>query len=124
MPNLNNLDGSPPIDFPAVLERIGGDTDFLQDLLNLYFQEFGEKRERLEEALSRGDSTQIQEIGHSLKGASANLSLTPLQKLALAIEMAGREKDMEKARQAIGALGKEFQRLRIFLEVHPLEELG
>jgi HPt (histidine-containing phosphotransfer) domain-containing protein len=118
------FEGSPPIDFSAVLERIGGDVSFLQDLLNLYFQEFGEKRERLQEAVTRGDSTQIQEVGHSLKGASANLSLAPLQKLALAIEMAGREKDLEKARQAIGALATEFQRLKAFLEVHPLEERG
>jgi HPt (histidine-containing phosphotransfer) domain-containing protein len=124
MPNLNNLEGSPPIDFPAVLERIGGDASFLQDLLNLYFQEFGEKRQRLEEALSRGDSVQIQEVGHSLKGASANLSLAPLQNLARVIEMSGRDKDLEKAQQAIGTLDTEFQRLKAFLEAHPLDELG
>jgi HPt (histidine-containing phosphotransfer) domain-containing protein len=124
MPNPVNIEGSQPIDFPSVLERIGGDTSFLKDLLELYFQEFSEKRGLLEEALARGDSTKLQEVGHSLKGASANLSLAPLQGLALAIETAGREKDLEKARQAIGALGTEFQKLKAFLEVHPLEDFA
>jgi len=124
MSYARTLEGIPPINFSAVLERIGGDASFLQDLLNIYFQEFGEKQERLQEAVSRGDSTEIHEIGHSLKGSSANLSLAPLQKLALAIEMAGREKDLDKARRAIGALGDEFRRLKDFLEVHPLKEIG
>ncbi|MGB7294148.1 MAG: Hpt domain-containing protein [Candidatus Aminicenantales bacterium] len=113
------LEADQPIDFSAVLDRIGGDTSFLQDLLNLYFHEFDEKKELLEKALSRGDSTQIQEVGHSLKGASANLSLIPLQKLGLAIETAGGEKNLDRAREAIGALGPEFQRLKAFLEMHP-----
>jgi HPt (histidine-containing phosphotransfer) domain-containing protein len=124
MPNPVSLEGNQPIDFPTVLERIGGDTAFLKDLLDLYFQEFSEKRNLLEDALARGDSTQIQEVGHSLKGASANLSLAPLQGLALTIEMAGREKDLEKARQAIGALSPEFQKLKEFLEKHSPEEFA
>lgn len=113
-----------PIDFSSVLERISGDVSFLQDLLNLFFQEFGEKKELLEQALSRGDSIQIQEVGHSLKGASANLSLVPLQKLGLAIEMAGREENLDKARVAIAALGAEFQRLKTYLETHPPGKQG
>ena len=114
-----HIDMNPPIDYSAVLDRIGGDTSFLQDLLNLFFREFSEKKNLLEKALSRGDSAQIQEVGHSLKGASANLSLIPLQKLGLAIETAGREKNLDTARNAIASLGAEFQRLRAFLETHP-----
>ncbi len=124
MPNPISFEGSQPIDFPTVLDRIGGDTSFLKDLLDLYFQEFSEKRHLLEEALARGDSTKIQEVGHSLKGASANLSLAPLQGLAMTIERAGREKDLENARKAIGALGTEFQKLKEFLEEHPLEDFA
>ncbi len=119
MPNTVAVSDSRPIDYPTVLERIGGDASFLQDLLDLYCQEFNEKKKLLEDALARGDSTQIQEVGHSLKGASANLSLIPLQKLALAIEIAGREKNLENARSAIMALGPEFQRLKAFLETNP-----
>jgi HPt (histidine-containing phosphotransfer) domain-containing protein len=119
-----HLEVTQPINFSTVLERIGGDASFLQELLNLYFQEFTEKKQLLEEALARGDFKQIQEVGHSLKGASANLSLAPLKKLALAIEMAGRELDQEKARAAIGTLETEFLRLKTYLEGNPLEELG
>ncbi len=122
MPNTITTPDHRPIDVSSVLERIGGDASFLQDLLDLYCREFHEKKQLLEDALARGDSTQIQEVGHSLKGASANLSLIPLQKLALAIELAGREKDLVNARNAIMALEPEFQRLKAFLEMNPLGE--
>ncbi len=124
MPDPLNSQGVQPIDFGAVLDRIGGDASFLKDLLDLYFREFAEKKHLLEDALASGDSVQIQEVGHSLKGASANLSLAPLQKLALAIEMAGRDKDLGRAQRAIGALGTEFLRLKAFLEQHPVENFG
>lgn len=124
MSNTANSEINPPIDFGSVLDRIDGDSAFLQELLQIYFREFAEKKQLLETALSQGDATQIQEVGHSLKGSSANLSLGSLQKLGLAIEMAGRERNLEKAGKAIGALGAEFQRLKAFLEAHPLTELG
>jgi HPt (histidine-containing phosphotransfer) domain-containing protein len=124
MSDSANLQGGQPIDFAAVLDRIGGDASFLKDLLELYFREFAEKKVLLEDALARGDSVQIQEVGHSLKGASANLSLAPLQKLALTIEVAGREKDLSKAQRAINALENEFLRLKTFLDLNPLENLG
>ncbi len=124
MPDLTNSEPSPPIDFPSVMERIGGDTSFLQELLQLYFQEFADKQKLLELALSQGDATKIKEVGHSLKGASANLSLGSLQKLGLTIETAGRQGDLEKAEEAIRALGGEFQRLKAFLDAHPPGESG
>ena len=122
MPNTTDFETHPPIDVSSVLERIGGDSSFLQELLQLYFQEFADKQRLLGQALSNGDMTQIKEVGHSLKGASANLSLGSLQKLGLTIETAGREKDLERAREAIGALSGEFERLKAFLTAHPLTQ--
>ena len=52
------------------------------------------------EALSRQDAKSVREIGHYIKGASANLSLPGLQAASYAIEKAGAESRIEDAKAA------------------------
>ncbi len=105
----------PPVDYPSVLERIGGDKSFLGELLNLYFEDFSEKYERLQKAIEQKKFDLIRELGHSLKGSSANLSLTFLQETSSHMEVAGRERNVEKAKKALALLEQEFKRLKDFL---------
>jgi len=117
MTMINN-ESSPensPIDFPSAMARIGNDESFLYELLELYKMDFGAKIEGLQKAIDLKDFVSIQELGHSLKGASANLSLPFLQKAALNMECAGREKNLDKARGALATLGQEFRSLEEFL---------
>jgi HPt (histidine-containing phosphotransfer) domain-containing protein len=113
-----------PIDFCSVLNRIDGDTSFLKELLDIYLQEYVGKKQLLEEAIAREDFTQICELGHSFKGASANLSLTRLQKVAYSLETAGRERHLQSAQEAARDLEMEVQTLKAFLAGNPLEKLG
>jgi HPt (histidine-containing phosphotransfer) domain-containing protein len=120
MSNSANLDQLPPIDFADALDRIGGDISFLGDLLKIYFQEYTEKKRHLEEAISRQEYVRVCELGHSIKGASANLSLPRLQKVACALETAGREKKIQLIKETVLTLETEVQALKSFLENHPL----
>ncbi|MGB8952399.1 MAG: Hpt domain-containing protein [Candidatus Aminicenantales bacterium] len=104
-----------PIDSSDALERIGGDPSFLEELLNLYFEEFTTKSDELCKAIETKDFKAIQELGHSLKGSSANLSLLALQKTSYEMEMAGREKDIEKAKSTFVLLKDDCERLKEFL---------
>jgi HPt (histidine-containing phosphotransfer) domain-containing protein len=122
MPNHLNSSQDLPIDFQEVLERIGGDELFLEELLKIYFEEFGEKHAQLERAIEQGNFTLIQELGHSLKGASANLSLAVLKKVCFSLEVSGREKKIEQAQSALAALEKEFQKLKEYLIASPLKK--
>jgi len=118
----NHLDSCQdlPIDYSEVLERIGGDEIFLEELLKIYFEEFSEKIPLLREAIEQGNFSLIQELSHGLKGASANLSLASLKKACSALELSGREKNIEQAQSAFLCLGREFQRLKNYLEASPL----
>lgn len=111
-----------PIDYSEVLDRIGGDRVFLNELLKIYNQEYEEKRDRLKRAIATENFFLIQELGHSLKGSSANLSLSLLRKAAYAIELAGRESDINKAHSALLSLENEFQRLQEFLLQNPPQD--
>jgi len=115
MINNESSSGNSPIDYPSALARIGDDESFLVELLDLYKMDFKSKIEGLQNAIDQADFVSMQEIGHSLKGSSANLSLPFLQKAALDMESAGRDKSLDKARGALGALGQEFQNLQEFL---------
>jgi HPt (histidine-containing phosphotransfer) domain-containing protein len=120
MPDSVNLDQLHPIDFGDALDRIGGDTSFLRELLNIYFQEYAEKKSLLEEAIARHDYVQVCELGHSLKGASANLSLIRLQRVAFSLETAGRERQIHLIEAAARSLETEIQTLKAYLERNPL----
>ena len=101
-----------PIDYPSALERIGNDESFLKELLELYVMDFEAKQDELNSAINGMNFTSIQEIGHSLKGSSANLSLTFLQKASYELEEAGKDGDIEKAKGALEELLRAFQSLK------------
>jgi HPt (histidine-containing phosphotransfer) domain-containing protein len=115
MSEMYNLNNPGPIDMESVLERVGGDESFLQELLDIYIEDFLEKYVLLEKAVADGDLNNIKEIGHSLKGSSGNLSLNGLQEAAYGLELAGKENDGEKARVLFSRLKEEFLKLKDFL---------
>jgi CheY-like chemotaxis protein len=108
-----------PIDLPSVLDRIGGDEAFLQELLDIYIEDFIEKYAKLDQAIARSDFVEIKKIGHSLRGSSGNLSLIGLYRTSEDIEFSGEEEDIEKAKLLFIQLNKEFERFKNFL---PLEK--
>ena len=106
---------APPILRNEALARIGGEEDFLEELLDLYRREFAAKRKAAEKAVRKADGPAVREVGHNLKGSSANLSLPGLREAALALEIAGQRADMIAAREALDKLDAEYARLEAFL---------
>lgn len=113
--NMFNPPDNDIIDIKAVLERIGGDKDFLTELINIYCEDFQGSYTALIRALEERDFTAIQELGHSLKGSAANLSLSQLNQKAYQVENAGRDQDWEQARLGVEGLKYEFERLQEYL---------
>ena len=115
MNELNTSKTMIPIDLPSALERIGGDESFLFDLINIYTEDFSGKFTKLQKAVQSEEFETIRELGHNLKGSSANLSLIPLQEISFDIEEAGKTRDIEKARKSLCLLEQEFRRLQDYL---------
>lgn len=115
MSDLNTLKNTGSIDLESVLERIGGDESFLYELLDIYIEDFMEKYVSLERAIAEVDFSSIREIGHSLKGASANLSLTGLHEASYGIELSGKDSDIQQARNMFARLKEEFNKLKDWL---------
>jgi two-component system sensor histidine kinase/response regulator len=104
-----------PIDLQSVLERIGGDEEFLQELIDLYREDFLDKTDDIQKAIEKEQFGLIQELGHSLKGSSGNLSLGSLQEISYDLEISGREKSIDLARKSLERLKQAFKDLENFL---------
>ena len=112
----NGSNGLPlPFLREEALDRMGGDGNFLAELLALYDLEFEAAKSGLAEAIERRDGAQIRELGHSLKGSSASLCLPGLQEAAFSLEKAGEAGDIPAAQKASLRLEREYARLKAFL---------
>ena len=112
---MNNFSGSIPINFDSALERTGGDMDFLEELIDMFKEDFKEKYLSLKKAVNQKDSAQVQELAHSLKGSSSNLSLTALQETFSQLETAGHDRDFTDAEKKIDLLQIQFNELKTYL---------
>ena len=115
MTKINNSKTPPPIDIPSALERIGGEESFLFDLIDIYIEDFIDKFEKLKAGVKEENFDTIKDIGHNLKGSSANLSLPILQEISYQIEISGKERNLKKAKENLSLLEEEFHRLQDFL---------
>jgi HPt (histidine-containing phosphotransfer) domain-containing protein len=109
-----------PIDVEDALARMGGDREFLKEILEVYAEDLTERISSLRTALDTGDLPAVERLGHAVKGASANLSLPVLREHGAALELAGRSGDRRKALARLAGLESEFLRLREHLRKNPL----
>ena len=109
-PEAGKPDASPPkfdssiFDWDGVLDTFLGQKDTVAGLLTRFIDKAEAQLTELAEALAAKNAVQIQEVSHSLKGASWNLSARRLGDSALLGETAGRENDMEEAAKALAAM--------------------
>lgn len=104
-----------PIDLEDALERAGGDMEFLKELMGLYRDDFILKTDELKQALAESDFGAVRNIGHYLKGSSANLSLVSLRESASDLEKAGLERMPGAAAGAAERLERDFAALEHWL---------
>ncbi len=109
------MENTAPIDYSSILKRTFGDESLVKELINLFIEDFYVKFNHLQKAVTEEDFNIIQEIGHSLKGASANLGLTSLQEVSFQLEMAGRERNIKNAQNSLYLLEHKFTELQDFL---------
>ncbi len=113
---MKDATGPIPIDLTTALEKTGGEVDFLEELLDMFIGEFEEKYAALKDAVHQKDAVQIRELAHSLKGSSANLSLTALQETFFQLETAGRDNDLTDTEKKIDLLQIQFNDLKTYWE--------
>ena len=105
----------PPVDIDSALERAMGNKEFLDKMILGFIKSMPEQIESLRGQIEQEDGDALRKGAHSLKGASANLSMNGLSAAALQLEQMGRKRELAEADQALSELVTQFEVLEKFL---------
>jgi HPt (histidine-containing phosphotransfer) domain-containing protein len=94
----------PGIDVASALPRVAGNQKLYVKLLRHVAAESPSTKEKLSAAIMDGNAELVREIAHSLKGASANLSITGVAAAAEKIEQAAKAGDFSMLMTHLDAL--------------------
>ena len=99
-----------------LLDSIGGDEEFLGELVETLFQDAPEQFASLKSALDAGDADSFRRAAHSLKSNAASFGATQLTALSKQLEDFGKAEDLSAVSglvaQAEGEYGRVQQALR------------
>jgi HPt (histidine-containing phosphotransfer) domain-containing protein len=101
------------LDINEFLERIQNDKGLLCELLDIFVEDFQQKKTQLHEALRNNDATQVRKLAHALKGSSANISAHQLSGVLLELERMGKNNTLAGADKLLADMDKKFEVLLV-----------
>lgn len=108
---LSGGDTADVLDLAGLLERSGGDVEFLVELAQLFLDECPRMLEEISAACDRGDALALQHAAHALKGCVANFGAQGARAAAARLEEIGRSADLGRAPEVRAELENELSRV-------------
>ena len=102
-------------DYNLALERLGGDEQFLNELLMDLIEQIDDTLDNIKQAIAEEDFDNLKTLSHSLKGASANLNVSRMASHFLQLEGLGMENTVDGASDLIELVTKDRNDLEAFL---------
>ena len=96
------------LDFKEMIERLGGDENLLNEVIEIFTDQTPKQMETLRRALVQGDGESVERTAHSLKGELGYLGITEVTQKARELEELGRKRNLEKASQVLDSLEPEI----------------
>jgi PAS domain S-box-containing protein len=103
---------APVFDEHELLERLMGDRKLAYKLVDSFIQDVPGKLANLDGMIRAADNTKIRAAAHALKGAAANLSARSLKDLAVQMQDAATNNDLQRCAVLAANLQTEFQRFQ------------
>ncbi len=110
---------TPDFDWQQLKQLAGEDTDFEYELLEMFLKDAETSLRDLELAIARRSSQTIEEIAHSLRGASANVGACALALVARQLEHSARSGHLTEAHSLLQQLHNHCHRIRLHLQNQP-----
>ena len=105
-----------PAVWADLLESLGGDADFVAELLETYFDDSSRLLAAMQEALSTGNAEDLRRAAHSLKSSSASFGAIRLSNKCRELEDMGKADALEGAAEQIDHIAAEYAKTRAALE--------
>ena len=90
------------------LQRLGGDVQLLEEVIQIFLTETPLKLAKLREAIAQSSPDTMEKTAHSLKGELGYLGITAASQRARELEEMGRKNELENAASAFAALEAEL----------------
>ncbi|MBN2311719.1 MAG: response regulator [Candidatus Hydrogenedentes bacterium] len=107
----DDLSQLPVLDNERARQSTGGKTKILKRITHVFLSKVPQEVEELSEAIAQADAETTRRLAHSLKGAAATIGGARVSHLALKIEEASKNGDLEEARRLFEPFAREFERL-------------
>ena len=107
-----------PVEMERLLDFTDGNLDSLRELVSLYLDQTGKQLVQLEAAAQTGACQDVRRLAHSCAGASATCGMSQLVPLLRELERQGYEEKLTTAPQLCQQAGREFERIRNFLQAY------
>ena len=104
------------LDRVEALERVGGDTQLLRELSDVFLNDCPRMMEEVVEGLCAGDAVKVKRGAHSIKGAVAILGGKAAFEAALRLETIARQGDLSQADSAWQVLRQALEQLQQLLK--------
>ncbi len=92
-----------------MMDRLDGDGELFAVVMSAFAETMPQYFAELQEALGGNDAEAVYRAGHTIKGASANVSAEAMRKVALLVEQSGKARDVAGAAELFENLKKEFE---------------
>lgn len=100
-----------------LLAAVGGDGEFLAELLETYFEDTPKLFSTMHAAVENQDADEFRRAAHSIKSNSANFGAMDLSMKAKALEEMGKSGDLSSADEALIDVETEYEKVKTSLEV-------
>ncbi len=110
-----NAPAGPAFDLEAALDRCGGDSDLLRNMVQIFLQQSETLRVEIGAAVARGDAPALERTAHRLKGSIGNFSAPRAFAAAQRLEDLGRHGDLTHSPAAQADLEKTLAGLQAAL---------
>ncbi len=110
--NANAADAAEVFDRTVILERLMGDDELADSILQGFLADMPIQIEALRSCLEAGDAFAVERQAHQIKGAAANVGSETLRALALQMETAGKAGDLEGIESRMHDLVATFEQLK------------
>jgi CheY-like chemotaxis protein len=101
----------PPFDRSAILARVEGDQDLLQEIVALFLEETPRLLSDVQAAIARRDAAELSRAAHTLKGSVGNFGAKRAYDEVVKLEAIGKGGDLTDAQRTYDGLEREIDRL-------------
>ena len=110
------------LDMTGAMAHVDGDEELLKEIAGVFLDSSTELMDRIHQAITNKDSSELEKAAHTLRGAVGNFGSTPAYDTALELETIGRSADLTKAEAVYSVLEKAIGNLRDTLAAKLMEK--